>query len=111
MMRLLRNAYQKWKAQREANKPVTVIGRDGNPLTIPNSLAQEAFEAELIDAADIFDKQLIWHDEWHFVLNFGTLRAVCALAQEHDDPEIALIAVAANIIDWSDHDADEDEDE
>lgn len=110
MIGALRAAFKRWQAKREANRPVVVIGRDGNPLTIPNHLAEAAFQAELIDAGDVYDKQLVWHADWHFVMDFGTLRSVVELAQQHDDPEIALVAVAANIIDWSGIDDEETED-
>ena len=82
-------------------------GRDGATIAIPADLEQEALMAELIDASTIYDKEVVWQGNHHWVVSLDTIRAMVQIAHATRDPDMALIEISNHLLDWSGSDESE----
>lgn len=90
LLRLLRNIFR-WQRPEDAEGWMPFLDSDGNVLPIPADLFPQAVAAEWADARS---EQAITDIVWHFDIN--GLRRVIALAQEEEDPDVALFTILAN---------------
>lgn len=88
-----------------------MVGRDGHRIAIPADLADQAFTAELINAAEHFGKDLIGDGNPGWILDLQAIRNVIYIAMQYDDQDMALIDVGVKLLDWSFLEADDDEPE
>ena len=90
---------------------IRLIDTQGHPIIIDRDLLEEAAKADLLDlGATLNGDFLQWQGNTTFTLNIWGLRNIVELAMQHDNPDIALVNVAANL-NWLHDLLEEDEDD
>jgi len=86
--------YKLWIERREY---IQVQDLKGNQLRIRRDWLHELAYAEIIDAAALQEKSLVWHKNYTFCMGFDGLREVIEVAQMYTDVEVALVDIASTV--------------